>query len=202
AQSEQLVKNIERIEQQKQTLQQQNAQIQQQAQQDELAQYQADKAQAEQQIADYEIQLTDLKTQFEQIQAEQATHQQRLIQLKSEIQVLHSERKNLSQLLTKAHPPVKTDRVQLMQVLKLQPAAKVHAALIEKFLAKWLSAQVLTQDEHFLENHARQLKTQTVQLQIQIAGLPCLADWIAAPDYSLWQQVAVAESFHAALSLQ
>ncbi|WP_455595885.1 chromosome segregation SMC family protein, partial [Acinetobacter pecorum] len=88
AQSEQLAKNIERIEQQKQTLQQQSTQIQQQAQQDELEQYQTDKAQAEQQIAGYEIQLTDLRTQFEQLQAEQVTHQQRLMQLKSEIQVL------------------------------------------------------------------------------------------------------------------
>lgn len=202
AQSEQLAKNIARIEQQKQTLAQQVSQIQQEVQQDELEHDQQDRAQAEQQLAGHEARLQELKTQLEQLQAEQVTHQQHLMQLKSKIQVLHSERKNLSQLLTKAHPPVKTDRVQLMQVLKLQPPAKVHAALIEKFLAKWLSAQVLTQDEHFLENHPRQLKTQTAQLQIQIAGLPCLADWIAAPHYSLWQQVAVAESFHAALSLQ
>ncbi|QPF33551.1 chromosome segregation protein SMC [Acinetobacter lwoffii] len=202
AQSEQLAKNIERIEQQKQTLQQQSAQIQQQAQQDELEQYQADKVQAEQQIADYEIQLTDLKNQFEQMQAEQATHQQRLMQLKSEIQVLHSEKKNLSQLLTKANPNAKSDTVQLMQVLKLNLQAKAHASLIEKFLAKWLSAQILAEGEHFLEDCARQLKQQAVQDKIQIANTMCLANWIESPHYSLWQQVAVVDTLAQALPLQ
>ncbi|WP_455597694.1 AAA family ATPase [Acinetobacter pecorum] len=202
AQSEQLAKNIERIEQQKQTLQQQSTQIQQQAQQDELEQYQADKAQAEQQIAGYEIQLTDLRTQFEQIQAEQANHQQRLMQLKSEIQVLHSEKKNLSQLLTKANPNSKSDAVQLMHVLKLNDAGKVHASLIEKFLAKWLSAQILAEGEYFLEDCARQLKQQAVQDKIQIANTMCLADWIESPHYSLWQQVAVVDTLAQALPLQ
>ncbi|MEG1090375.1 MAG: AAA family ATPase, partial [Acinetobacter sp.] len=202
AQSEQLAKNIERIEQQKQTLQQQSAQIQQQAQQDELVQYQADKAQAEQQIVGYEIQLTDLRTQFEQMQAEQANHQQRLMQLKSEIQVLHSEKKNLSQLLTKANPNAKSDAVQLMHVLKLNDAGKVHASLIEKFLAKWLSAQILAEGEHFLEDCARQLKQQAVQNKIQIANTMCLADWIESPHYSLWQQVGVVDTLAQALPLQ
>jgi len=202
AQSEQLAKNIERIEQQKQTLQQQSAQIQQQAQQDELDQYQADKAQAEQQIVGYEIQLTDLRTQFEQMQAEQANHQQRLMQLKSEIQVLHSEKKNLSQLLTKANPNAKNDAVQLMHVLKLNDAGKGHASLIEKFLAKWLSAQILAEGEYFLEDCARQLKQQAVQNKIQIANTMCLADWIESPHYSLWQQVAVVDTLAQALPLQ
>ncbi|MFV5502969.1 chromosome segregation protein SMC [Acinetobacter sp. 226] len=202
AQSEQLAKNIERIEQQKQTLQQQSTQIQQQAQQDELEQYQADKAQAEQQIAGYEIQLTDLRTQFEQLQAEQVTHQQRLMQLKSEIQVLHSEQKNLSQLLTKANPNAKSDAVQLMHVLKLNDAGKGHASLIEKFLAKWLSAQILTEGEYVLEDCARQLKQQAVQNKIQIANTMCLADWIESPHYSLWQQVAIVDTLAQALPLQ
>ncbi|WP_180012903.1 chromosome segregation protein SMC [Acinetobacter sp. YH16031] len=202
AQSEQLAKNIVRIEQQKETLQQQAAQIQQQAQQDELEQYQADKAEAEQQITGFETQLKTLKTELEQLQAEQASQQQLFMQLKSEIQVLQSERKNLSQLLTKANPDAKADAVQLMQVLKLNPQAKAHASLIEKFLSKWLSAQVLEETEHFLENSARQLKAQTTQDNIQIAELSCLADWIEAPQYSLWQQVAVAENFKQALGLQ
>lgn len=202
AQSEQLAKNIERIEQQKQTLQQQNAQIQQQAQQDELVQYQADKAQAEQQIVGYEIQLTDLRTQFEQIQEEQASRQQQLMQLKSEIQVLHSEKKNLSQLLTKANPNAKSDAVQLMHVLKLNDAGKGHASLIEKFLAKWLSAQILAEGEHFLEDRARQLKQQAVHTKIQIANTMCLADWIESPHYSLWQQVGVIDTLAQALPLQ
>ena len=41
-----------------------------------------------------------------------------------------------------------------------------------------------------------------IQDNIQIAELPCLADWIEAPQYSLWQQVAVAENFKQAVGLQ
>src|SRR5690606_35569522 len=129
-------------------------------------------------------------------------HQQRLMQLKSEIQVLHSEKKNLSQLLTKANPNAKSDAVQLMHVLKLNDAGKVHASLIEKFLAKWLSALILAEGEHFLEDRARQLKQQAVQDKIQIANTMCLADWIESPHYSLWQQVAVVDTLAQALPLQ
>ncbi len=202
AQSEQLAKNIERIEQQKQTVQQQSIQIQHQAQQDELEQYQQDKTEIEQQLFTCEAQRTVLQDQLAQVQTEQAEQQQCLMQLKSEIQVLHSEQKNLSQLLTKANPHAKADALQLMHVLKLNDAGKDHAKLIEKFLAKWLSAQILAEGENFLEDRARQLKPYTVQDEIQIANTVCLADWIESPQYSLWQQVAVVDSLAQALKLQ
>ena len=38
--------------------------------------------------------------------------------------------------------------------------------------------------------------------KIQLAGLPCLADWIESPQHSIWQQVAVADNLNQALSLQ
>ncbi|WP_159138584.1 MULTISPECIES: chromosome segregation protein SMC [unclassified Acinetobacter] len=202
AQSEQLAKNIERIEQQKQTVQQQSIQIQHQAQQDELEQYQQDKTEIEQQLFTCEAQRTVLQDQLAQVQTEQAEQQQCLMQLKSEIQVLHSEQKNLSQLLTKANPHAKADALQLMHVLKLNDAGKDHAKLIEKFLAKWLSAQILAEGENFLEDRARQLKPYAVQDKIQIANTVCLADWIESPQYSLWQQVAVVDSLAQALKLQ
>ncbi|MDM1344759.1 chromosome segregation protein SMC [Acinetobacter pseudolwoffii] len=202
AQSEQLAKNIERIEQQKQTVQQQSIQIQHQAQQDELEQYQQDKTEIEQQLFTCEAQRTVLQDQLAQVQTEQAEQQQCLMQLKSEIQVLHSEQNNLSQLLTKANPHAKADALQLMHVLKLNDAGKDHAKLIEKFLAKWLSAQILAEGENFLEDRARQLKPYTVQDEIQIANTVCLADWIESPQYSLWQQVAVVDSLAQALKLQ
>src|SRR5690606_16635448 len=140
--------------------------------------------------------------QLAQVQTEQAEQQQCLMQLKSEIQVLHSEQNNLSQLLTKANPHAKADALQLMHVLKLNDAGKDHAKLIEKFLAKWLSAQILAEGENFLEDRARQLKPYTVQDEIQIANTVCLADWIESPQYSLWQQVAVVDSLAQALKLQ
>ena len=116
--------------------------------------------------------------------------------------MLQSEQKNLTQLLIKNSPKVQNDAVQLMQLLKLKDQAKPYANLIEKFLAKWLSAQVLDANADFAESIARQLKSNVVQNRIQLAGLACLADWIESPQYSIWQQVAVADTLTQALSLQ
>ncbi len=202
AQSEQLVKNIARIEQQKAVLQQQSQQIQHQAQQDEFEQQQQDKIIAEKMLLDIEDALNTCKTQQAQLQAEQHQQQQQVMQLKSEIQVLRSEQKHLDQLVTKANPKHNPNAVQLMQVLKLNEKGKAHATLIEKFLAKWLSAQVLSKEEDFFTQQARQLKQTEIQDKICIANSTCLADWIEAPHYSLWQNVAVVENLTLALSLQ
>ncbi len=202
AQSEQLVKNIARIEQQKAVLQQQSQQIQHQAQQGELEQQQQDKFKAEKNLSDIEQALNTCKTQQVQLQAEQHQQQQQVMQLKSEIQVLRSEQKHLDQLVTKANPKHNPNAVQLMQVLKLNEKGKAHATLIEKFLAKWLSAQVLSKEEDFFTQQARQLKQTEIQDKICIANSTCLADWIEAPHYSLWQNVAVVENLTLALSLQ
>ncbi|MQW93207.1 chromosome segregation protein SMC [Acinetobacter wanghuae] len=202
AQSEQLVKNIARIEQQKAVLQQQSQQIQHEAQQDELEQQQQDKITAEKTLTDIEHALNICKTQQAQLHAEQHQQQQQVMQLKSEIQVLRSEQKHLDQLVTKANPKHNPNAVQLMQVLKLNEQGKAHATLIEKFLAKWLSAQVLAKDEDFFTQQARQLKQTEIQDKICIANSTCLADWIEAPHYSLWQNVAVVENLTLALSLQ
>ncbi|MFV5491488.1 chromosome segregation protein SMC [Acinetobacter sp. ASP199] len=202
AQSEQLAKNIVRIEQQKETLQQQSAQIQNQAQQDELEQYQQEKADTEQQLVRLESHHAELSQQLEQVKQAHSEQQQQQMQLKSELQVLNAEKKNLSQLMAKANPAAKADTVQLMHVLKLNKQGKAHASLIEKFLAKWLSAQVLSDSENFLENTARQLKAQQSSAKIQLENTQCLADWIEEPQYSLWQQVAVVETLQQALQLQ
>lgn len=201
-QSEQLAKNIARIEQQKQTLQQQTVQIQNQDQQDDIAQLESEKVQLTQQIEQLEQEIQTQKQTLESMQAQYAQQKNDVATLKSAIQVLQSEQKNLNQLLIKNSPKVQNDAVQLMQVLKLKDQAKAHANLIEKFLAKWLSAQVLDVDADFAESIARQLKTHFSQNQIQLTGLPCLADWIESPQHSIWQQVALADSLNQALSLQ
>ena len=202
AKSEQLTKNIARIEQQKQTLQQQTAQIQNQDQQDDIEQLESEKVQLGQQIEQLEQAIQTQKQALELDQAQYAQQKNDAATLKSAIQVLQSEQKNLNQLLIKNSPKVQNDAVQLMQVLKLKDQAKMHANLIEKFLAKWLSAQVLDANADFAESMARQLKTHASQDQIQLAGLPCLADWIESPQHSIWQQVAVADNLNQALSLQ
>ena len=202
AQSEQLAKNIARIEQQKQTLQQQAAQIQNQDQQDDIEQLENEKFQLGQQIEQLEQAIQAQKQTLESVQAQYAQQKNDVSSLKSAIQVLQSEQKNLNQLLIKNSPKVQNDAVQLMQVLKLKDQAKAHANLIEKFLAKWLSAHVLDANADFAESIARQLKVDRSQERIQLAGLPCLADWIESPQHSIWQQVAVADSLNQALSLQ
>ena len=206
AQSEQLAKNISRIEQQKQTLTQQFAQIQPQDQQegmqqlqDEKTRLQAEMLTLEQNIQDSTQQLATLKTNYNEHKAQCAT-------LKSEIQILQSEQKNLNQLLIKQSPKAQTDVVQLMQVLQLADVAKPHANLIEKFLAKWLSAQVVEADIEFQDSRARQLKihlaVDSKTSKIQLSGCESLSDWIASPQSSLWQSVAITESLSQALALQ
>ena len=202
AQSEQLAKNIARIEQQKQTLQQQTVQIQNQDQQDDIEQLESEKVQLGQQIEQLEQVIQTQKQTLELAQTQYAQQKNDVATLKSAIQVLQSEQKNLNQLLIKNSPKVQNDAVQLMQVLKLKDQAKAHANLIEKFLAKWLSAQILDADADFAESIARQLKTHFSQNQIQLTGLPCLADWIESPQHSIWQQVALADNLNQALSLQ
>ncbi len=83
---------------------------------------------------------------------------------------------------------------------------KPHANLIEKFLAKWLSAQVVEADIEFQDSRARQLKihlaVDSKTSKIQLSGCESLSDWIASPQSSLWQSVAITESLSQALALQ
>lgn len=202
AQSEQLLKNISRIEQQKDTLQQQSSSLQSQAQQDEVEQLSQDKAQLSQQLAELEQQIQAQQQQLQQAHSLLNQHKNSSTELKSEIQVLQAEQKNLNQLLIKNSPKQQLQHTALMQVLTLNDAAKPHAALIEKFLAKWLDAQMLDADDNFQDSLARQLKPAAQHAPIQLANLSCLADWIESPSSSLWQQVALADDLAQALQLQ
>ena len=206
AQSEQLAKNILRIEQQKETLKSQSIQIQQQFQDQDLEELNLDKARYQIQTEQSEQMIIEQKDKLEVIQAQIQTQKAQISALKSEIQVLLSEQKNLNQLVVKVSAQTDQDVIQLMQVLKLKDVAKKHANLIEKFLAKWLSAQVLDQDGAFKENIARQIKAQQTnpshEKNIQFGDLSCLADWIESPVHSLWNQVAITSDLQLALAHQ
>ncbi|ALH94167.1 chromosome segregation protein SMC [Acinetobacter equi] len=202
AQSEQLTKNITRIEQQKETLQQQVQQIQNQYQQNEIDQYAQEKVQITLQIEEIETVLQAERELLNQIQEQQTQQKQLCANLKSEIQVLQSEQKNLNQLMAKISPQKNQQSTQLMDVLKLSTSAKPYAHLIEKFIAKWLSANVIDASENFQESIARQLKASTNLVKNNIAGLVCLAEWIEEPIHSLWQHVAITQTLGQALQLQ
>ena len=206
SQSEQLAKNISRIEQQKQTLTQQFAQIQPQDQQEGMQQLQDEKTRLQAEMLTLEQNIQDSTQQLATLQTNYNEHKAQCATLKSEIQILQSEQKNLNQLLIKQSPKAQTDVVQLMQVLQLADVAKPHANLIEKFLAKWLSAQVVEADIEFQDSRARQLKihlaVDSKTSKIQLSGCESLSDWIASPQSSLWQSVAITESLSQALALQ
>ncbi|HAD69108.1 MAG TPA: chromosome segregation protein SMC [Acinetobacter radioresistens] len=201
AQTEQLLKNIARIEQQRETLHTQIAQLQQQYESDELEQRYTEKQQLQQQIEVLELQINARKQKIIGLESDYTQKSSELGELKSSIQVLYSEQKNLKQLMTQHGPVIQKDQVQLVQILKLNKQAKPYASLIEKFLSKWLTAHVLETGQSFSENISRQLKGHSDEL-IQLDHLPCLANWIETPHYSLWTQVAVATTLSEALSLQ
>ena len=201
AQIEQLGKNVLRIEQQKQTLQTQTTQIRAQVQDDEQAQLEQLQQQLQQEIIALETAIEQLQQDVQTKQDQQQSNKIDLQSLKTEIQVLLAEQKNLNQLVAKQSPKQDQHAVRLMQSLRLSAQAKAHASIIEKFLAKWLQAHVLDGEQSFQEGVARQLKS-SQQQPIQVAELTCLSEWIEAPQSSLWTNVAVAEDLATALRYQ
>lgn len=201
AQIEQLAKNVQRIEQQKQTLQNQSNQIRAQVKDDQQAQLEQLQQQLQQESIVLETEIEQFQQNAKILQDQQQQDKTNLQSLKTEIQVLLAEQKNLNQLLAKQSPKQNQNAVRLMQSLRLTTQGKAHAVIIEKFLAKWLQAQLIESGQTFHEDVARQLKSSTQQ-KIQIQQLPCLNDFIEAPQSSLWANVAVADDLTTALSYQ
>ncbi|RXS98839.1 chromosome segregation protein SMC [Acinetobacter junii] len=201
AQIEQLAKNVQRLEQQKQTLQNQSNQIRAQVQDDEQAQLEQLQQQLQKEIIILETEIEQFQQNTKILQDQQQQDKTNLQSLKTEIQVLLAEQKNLNQLLAKQSPKQNQNAVRLMQSLRLTTQGKAHAVIIEKFLAKWLQAQLIESGQTFQEDVARQLKSSTQQ-KIQIQQLRCLNDFIEAPQSSLWANVAVADDLTTALSYQ
>ncbi|HAV56055.1 MAG: chromosome segregation protein SMC [Acinetobacter sp. GWC1_38_13] len=201
AQIEQLAKNVQRIEQQKQTLQNQSNQIRAQVQDDEQAQLEQLQQKLQQEIIILETEIEQFQQNTKILQDQQQQDKTNLQSLKTEIQVLLAEQKNLNQLLAKQSPKQNQNAVRLMQSLRLTTQGKSHAVIIEKFLAKWLQAQLIESGQTFQEDVARQLKSSTQQ-KIQIQQLRRLNDFIEAPQSSLWANVAVADDLTIALSHQ
>lgn len=201
AQIEQLAKNVLRIEQQKQTLQSQSGQIRAQVQDEEQEQLEQLQQQLHLEMVELEAAIEELQQNLQAQQEQQQLDKADVQTLKTEIQVLLAEQKNLNQLVAKQSPKQQQDTLRLMQSLRLTAQGKSHASIIEKFLAKWLQAHLLEDEQSFQEGVARQLKSATQQ-RIQIQHLTCLSDWIEAPQSSLWASVAVAENLAIALAYQ
>ncbi|MDF2416964.1 chromosome segregation protein SMC [Acinetobacter beijerinckii] len=200
-QIEQLDKNVLRIEQQKQTLQTQTSQIRAQVQDEEQAQLEQLQQQLQQEIIALETAIEQLQQDVQTQQDQQQSNKTDLQSLKTEIQVLLAEQKNLNQLGAKQCPKQDQNVVRLMQSLRLSAQAKAHANIIEKFLAKWLQAQLIENGQAFQEGISRQLKS-SQQQPIQVLELTYLSDWIEAPQSSLWANVALADNLAIAFEHQ
>lgn len=178
-QIEQLNQNIVRLEQQHQAF---TVQMQHVEPLDLLKQELQD-AQATvdltQKILDEDHQkLKNLQTQSNQIQVDELKHQ---------ITLLEKERTHIQKISLKIGKV--SAKQKLLDVLKLSDQAKPHTALIEKFLAQWLSAHLV---DEFEPEIARQIKTS--QNKASITGLTCLGEWIKSPQVSLWQNVGIANT--------
>ncbi|MHA3055175.1 chromosome segregation protein SMC [Acinetobacter sp. ANC 4633] len=202
SQLEQLNKNLLRLEHQKETLSQQYQQVKAQVAQPELEDFTEQQHSVAEQVQQTEQQLQRLEQQKQQQQQAFQQQQQQLSAQQSQLKILQAEQTNLQKLMTKQQPKQQSTAQQLMQILQLQDVAKAHAGLVEKYLAQWLSAHVRPEAEQFYPEQARQLQISEVMQQTELLGLPTLASWIAYPQNSLWQQVAIAADFTQALALQ
>ena len=212
-QIEQLTKNVQRIEQQKQTLQSQSGQIHAQVQDDEQAQLEQLQQHLQQEIVVLETSTEELQSSLQIKQDQQQLQKTDVLSLKTEIQVLLAEQKNLNQLVAKQSPKTTQNSVRLMQSLRLTTQGKAHATVIEEFLAKWLQAHLLEGEQPFQEGVARQLRNPSQPpfdkgrssplFQRGVRGdLKYLSDWIESPQSSLWANVAVVEDLATALEHQ
>ena len=199
-QSDQLAKNIERIEQQKQTLYAQLSQIEQQSQHGDIADLEQEKQQALQQIQQLEQQIQQTQHTLEQSQQQIAVHRTQISQLQSTQQLLLSEQNTIQQLCSK--DSLSRGDQPLLDQLTLNTQGKAQATLIEKFLAKWLTAECIAATGSYQQEIARQLKAHGQAEKIQLESFACLGDWITAPKHSLWNHVAVAETMAQALAAQ
>ncbi|KCX84122.1 chromosome segregation protein SMC [Acinetobacter baumannii 940793] len=201
AQIEQLGKNVQRIEQQKETLQHQANQIQSQVHEDEQGELEQLQQQLCREISTLEAEIEQYVQRIEQAQQAHQVNKNQQQTLKTEIQVLLSEQKNLSQLVAKQSPKQNQDTLRLMQALELTEQGKPHAQIIEKFLAKWLQAHIVETEQAFQEGIARQLKPSEQSSKFK-GNLTCLNDWIASPQLSIFSNVAIAQDLSHALNEQ
>lgn len=202
SQTEQLQKNLLRLEHQKETLQAQQQQVNTQVEDEQIQDLLQHQQQGQQQLSQIEQQLADSEVQREIKQQQLLEMQQQRTEVQSQIQILQREQKNLQQLMAQQLPTDRQPILQLLQVLQLDPQGKPHAELVEKFLAKWLSAAMLESSMSFQTAQARQVKVASTTINNEVVGLPSLATWIAEPQLSLWQHVAIAPSLDYALALQ
>ena len=201
-QIEQLDKNLQRIEQQKSQLEMQKNQLVGQKQEDEWVQLQQHCRVLNIKIKEDEQQLHDLQQQCDDLQQQQATQQNVCRQLQIALQVLDVEQKNLQKMIL---PDQKKDQTvpALIQHLVLSSEGRQHAVLIEKFLAQWLQADILQDDQGYQKDRARQLKISNPSVAYaRVAERPCLADWIESPQHSLWKNVNIVQDLTQALALQ
>lgn len=216
-----------------QQIQQANAQLEQlnhhtqQAELDdillELDELQLDKVQLQQQQQQAQAALSQQQQQLAQTQ--QARQQQQTIyqQYNTELHAIQKLQAHKSEQ-SKLKKNTKTGKsqtattspivpTQLLQQLQLQPQAQPHSALIEKFLADWLNADLqdsFTESTLSARAYLASAPTSDHQAQQPLSTAHCLQHeqviplqyWIISPLLSCWQTVGMVPDYATALNLQ
>lgn len=214
-QLQQLQKSVARLQQQKETLLVQQQQIDAQLQDDTSTSENLDATDRAVREAELDLQRQQIEIlQNEQtaLQQQQQTLKQQQQDLQTKIQVLQGEQRNLQQLQAKQSATVSVND-QLLGQLQLSDAAVAHTTLIEKFLGKWLSAQVMPEHAVWQPDAARQLRIHTAvsashhaqivePISEPLQQLKRLSEWIISPQHSLWAEVWICDNLEVAQSLQ
>ncbi|MBF7684387.1 chromosome segregation protein SMC [Acinetobacter sp. B10A] len=137
------------------------------------------------QLAQMEKTRDDMKHQHDEIH----------IQLKA----LMREKVTLTQRMQKREGT--SSKHRLLDILELQPQAKPYAHVIEQYLAHWLSADILSHEQEYRLNIARQVKLDD-HIQTVSNHHITLATWIKTPKWPRWNNVWLVDDLKVALEKQ
>lgn len=211
SQSEQLNKQITRLQQQRHNLNQQHDQFNPSSTQEDIDTLLDEQQRLVQHVIHTQTQLEQAQQQLKQAQHEAQkclTIQQ---EAQSHLKILQAEQKNLSSLLIQDHDLVTEQPVQsqltVLDQLQLIDTATPYAALIEKVLATWLHAYLLSDQQPWDHHIARQLKTHQYHHETniwhqQLASLSSLQTWIVEPQWIELQHIRIVDTLQQAHELQ
>ncbi|MBF7695659.1 chromosome segregation protein SMC [Acinetobacter rathckeae] len=197
-QLEQLDKNLLRMQHQQETMLSQTQRMQC-SEQESCQSLQQQHQDALSHVALTEKILQDDASKLEQIQKQTDDAKHQHDELNIQLKALTVEQSHLSKRMQKRAGA--SSEHTLLQALQLQPQAKPYANLIEQCLANWLGADVLTTEQAYQSNIARQIKVhQTIQTMPNTQKT--LATWVQEPQWSWLDNIWLADDLNTALTQQ
>ncbi|MBF7690803.1 chromosome segregation protein SMC [Acinetobacter pollinis] len=204
SQLEQLIKNIQRGQQQKEILLAQSDKLKKENDDGVLQDLQQEYQDLLASIELTEKILTDDQYKLKQFEQKYDEAKINYDNTYSQISALRQEKQNLEKLqVKKTSSRSKGKNQQLIHVLQLTAQAKPYANLIEKFLAQWLMADILVDGHELRTDVARQLiPNEREVVSDLVLNLPTLSSWIKVPVLSLYRDVGLIDTLKNGLQLQ